>query len=56
MSNPGSGGLLSLMSDLVPALHAADRDGAQCFPLYPYDRQERTPVASSKASIPPLAP
>lgn len=32
-----------LMTDQVPSLHAADRDGAQCFPLYLYDRQDDSP-------------
>jgi len=31
------------MTDAIPALHAADRDGAQCFPLYLYDQQDEEP-------------
>jgi predicted helicase len=44
MSGPGYRGTFSvLMADTVPALHAADRDGAQCFPLYLYDQQNEEP-------------
>ncbi|PHP29598.1 DEAD/DEAH box helicase [Limimaricola cinnabarinus] len=44
MSGPGFRGSFSvLMADTVPALHAADRDGAQCFPLYLYDQQGEEP-------------
>ena len=30
-------GFSALMTNIVPSLHAADRDGAQCFPRYLYD-------------------
>ncbi|KEO54689.1 DEAD/DEAH box helicase [Thioclava indica] len=44
MSGPGfRGGFTALMTDCIPALHAADRDGAQCFPLYLYDQQDEDP-------------
>lgn len=41
LPGPGFRGAFSaLMSDRVPALHAADRDGAQYFPLYLYESQD----------------
>ncbi|WP_417729613.1 DEAD/DEAH box helicase [Roseovarius sp.] len=44
MSGPGfRGGFTALMTGCIPALHAADRDGAQCFPLYLYDQQDEEP-------------
>jgi predicted helicase len=30
----------SIMTDIVPSLHAADRDGVQCFPLNLFERSE----------------
>nr|WP_309504528.1 type ISP restriction/modification enzyme [uncultured Roseovarius sp.] len=43
-SSPGFRATFSaLMVNAVPALHAADRDGAQCFPLYLYDQQDEEP-------------
>jgi len=44
MSGPGFRGAFSaLMTRTIPALHTADRDGAQCFPLYLYDQQNEEP-------------
>jgi len=44
LPGPGFRGAFStLMTDRVPALHAADRDGAQYFPLYLYDQQDEEP-------------
>ena len=41
LPGPGFRGAFSvLMSNRVPALHAADRDGAQYFPLYLYELQD----------------
>lgn len=34
-------GFSCLMVDAVPSLHAADRDGAQCFPRFLYDEQAK---------------
>lgn len=42
LSGPGArGGFSSLMTNVVPSIHFADRDGAQCFPLYLFDRHDR---------------
>lgn len=44
LSAPGYRASFSaLMVDHVPSLHAADRDGAQCFPLYLYDQHDEEP-------------
>jgi predicted helicase len=41
MSAPGFRAAFSLlMTDIVPSLHAADRDGAQCFPLKLFERSD----------------
>jgi len=44
LSAPGYRASFSaLMVDQVPSLHAADRDGAQCFPLYLYGQRDEEP-------------
>lgn len=44
MSGPGGRGeFTALMSDVVPSIHFADRDGIQCVPLYLYDQQDEEP-------------
>ena len=41
MSGPGGRGeFTALMSDVVPSIHFADRDGIQSVPLYLYDQQD----------------
>jgi predicted helicase len=44
VSGPGFRGEFSaIMLDCIPALHLADSDGSQCFPLYLYDLQDEEP-------------
>ncbi|WP_103763122.1 DEAD/DEAH box helicase [Roseovarius confluentis] len=44
MSGPGGRGeFTALMSDVVPSIHFADRDGIQSVPLYLYDQQDEEP-------------
>ncbi len=49
-------GFSVLMTDQVPSLHAADRDGAQCFPRYLYPNRTGRGSSQGNLLLPPDRP